>query len=146
MSAPLPALSRPDPGRVALVTAGLSVAGAAFGGIAGATALGIVLLASGGVALRDFMVLAIPGVIGAALGAVLTPIAGWLLLRRVPLGRAFAWLTAGTVAGGILGTLPGLMSVSFLFPIFTAAAGFSCTALALRALHSRVLPANASEG
>ena len=135
----LPAV-RPSAGRVVAVTAGLSIAGAAFGGIAGATALGIVLVASGGATLKDFLVLAIPGVIGAALGAVLTPLAGWLLLRRVPLGRAFAWLTAGTVAGGILGTLPTLMSVSFLVPIFTAAAGFTCTALALRALHSRLLP------
>lgn len=42
-----PVLHRADPGRVVLVTAGLSAAGAAFGGFAGAAAFNLVILHSG---------------------------------------------------------------------------------------------------
>jgi hypothetical protein len=43
------------------------------------------------------------GFVGAVLGAVLAPIAGFSLLRRVALGRAILWTSVGTVLGGLIG-------------------------------------------
>ena len=73
----LPIVVRPSPGRVALVTAGLSVAGAAFGGFSGAAAFNLVIISQSGFHLGDLAISIIPGVIGAGLGAVLAPMAGW---------------------------------------------------------------------
>ena len=124
---------RPKPARVALVTAGLAVTGAVLGAIAGALALGIVFAFSWGpVGLSDLVILVMPAFIGGLIGFCAAPLAGWLLLRDVPLGRAFGGLVLGTVAGGLAGWfLPGnddLMTQ----PIVMAGAGFLIAALVMR--------------
>ena len=85
------------------MTIGLAVAGAAFGAVAGTAALGIALLLSGGLAMFDGRILPFPAIIGAGLGTICAPLAGWLLLRHVPLGGAFGGLTFGAMVGGVLG-------------------------------------------
>lgn len=126
-------LTRYSPARVIGVTLGLSATGAVLGGVAGAVALGIGLLFKAGLdTFSHLSVLLIPGVIGAGLGSVCAPLAGWLLLRRVPLGRAFAGLVVGTVLGGLAGWFSPLTFNVLLQPIATAAAGFVAAALVMR--------------
>jgi hypothetical protein len=104
----LPAIRRSvSPARVIAVTGGLLVAGAIVGGIVGAGLLGIfvsvvnVLGKNTGVPpLRAFA--AVAG-IGAAIGAVTGPPLAWLLLRRVPIGKALLHTAIGSVIGGLLG-------------------------------------------
>jgi hypothetical protein len=122
-----------SPARVVTVTAGLSVFGSIVGAAAGAVSLFIGTLLTGQLIVGELFVLGIPAAIGGILGAVLTPIAGWMLLRRVPLGRAFAGLAAGTIGGGVLGWLllarhmdPVLASVG------SAVIGFLAAAVAMR--------------
>ena len=137
MSENLPAAAQSgrviSPARVATVTAGLSVFGAIVGAAAGATSMLAATLITGVMRVEDLFVLGVPAVIGAALGAVLTPIAGWMLLRRVPLGRAFAGLAAGTITGGVLGWL---LLARHMDPIKasvgSAVAGFLIAAIAMR--------------
>jgi hypothetical protein len=118
---------------VAAVTAGLSVFGAVVGAAAGSTALLIGALLDGHVAFNDLVILGIPAAIGAVLGAVLTPIAGWMLLRRVPLGRAFAGLAAGTIGGGVLGwLLLARHTDPIMGPVGAAVVGFLVAAVAMR--------------
>lgn len=92
--------------RILAVTAGLIVFGATAGAIAGA------LVAMLGAAIKwgpmeaaDLGLVAVGATFGAPLGAVLLPTAGWLLMRRVPLGRAMFGTMLGTIAGGLIGWL-----------------------------------------
>lgn len=129
----LPVPTHYSPARVIGVTAGLAATGAVLGGGAGALALGIVLvLSTPAPGLWDLFDLLVPGFIGAFLGFFAAPLAGWLLLRHVPLGRAFGGLVLGTVVGGLAGWfMPGnddLMTQ----PIVTAGAGFLIAALLMR--------------
>jgi hypothetical protein len=118
----------------ARVTLGLSVAGAVFGAGAGATALAIASVFS-----QDFLLLGgfrglvvVPMVIGAVLGAICAPVAGWWLLRDVPLGRMFLGLSLGTILGGVVGWfLPGFAN-PVVQPVVTAAVGFLASAFTLR--------------
>lgn len=88
-------------GRILLVTLGLVGAGAVFGALAGALALAIGLSITDGLATATRSItLQLPAALGAVLGGLALPIAGWLVLRRVPLGRAVAGCVVGTVAGG----------------------------------------------
>ena len=122
-----------SPARAVAVTAGLSVFGSIVGAGAGATALLISALLDGHVAFSDLVVLGVPAVIGAVLGSVLTPIAGWMLLRRVPLGRAFAGLAAGTIGGGVLGWLfLARHTDPIMGPVGAAVVGFLVAAVAMR--------------
>ena len=125
----LPVPTHYSPARVIGVTAGLAATGAVLGGGAGALALGIVLVSTPSTGLGDLFDLLVPGFIGAFLGFFAAPLAGWLLLRHVPLGRAFGGLVLGTVVGGLAGWfLPGnddLMTQ----PTVTAGAGFLIAAL-----------------
>ena len=123
---------RYSPVRVLVVTAGLAVAGATCGGLAAAVALALALLPSEGMVLfSDPGVLRLAAVVGAGIGSVLAPIAGWLLLRHVPLGRAFAGLTIGTIVGGVVGWfIPN--SDLIITPILAAALGFVCASLIMR--------------
>jgi hypothetical protein len=122
-----------SPARVVTVTAGLSVFGAIVGAAAGATSMFVATLLTGVLRFQDLIVLGVPAVIGGALGAVLTPIAGWMLLRRVPLGRAFAGLAVGTIVGGVLGWL---LLARRMDPVNacvgSAVAGFLVAAVAMR--------------
>jgi hypothetical protein len=124
---------RPKPARVALVTAGLAVAGAVLGAIAGALALGIAITSSWSpLGLSELVILVMPAFVGGFIGFFAAPLVGWLLLRHVPLGRAFGGLVLGTVVGGLAGWfLPG--NEDFMTqPIETAGAGFLIAALLMR--------------
>ena len=134
-------LTRYSPARVLAVTIGLSGIGAVLGGTAGAVALGIALVLSDGVAaFSELRVLVIPAMIGALLGSVCAPLAGWLLLRRVPLGRAFAGLCAGTVLGGLAGWFLPVSFDPMNQPIAAAGAGFLAAAVLMRVKHRGKTP------
>jgi hypothetical protein len=132
------AIIRYRPARILAVTLGLSVAGAVFGAVAGAVALVISLVLT-----RQFDLLADPvlygvaGTLGAILGAVCAPLAGWLLLRYVPLGRAFAGLTIGAVVGGVIGWFLPRSIANGVALLITAALGALCAAVVLRVTHAR---------
>lgn len=121
--------------RIASVTLGLVGAGAAFGAVASATALTLLMLVGllrRGVPVDffDLWPILIAGAVGAGFGAVLGPGAAWLLLRRAPLGRALRGATVGTVAGALIGaTLP---PVPLPGPIWGAVAGFVAACVWLR--------------
>ncbi|MEP6765838.1 MAG: hypothetical protein ABJB66_16100 [Gemmatimonadaceae bacterium] len=124
--------------RVAAVTAGLSVFGAIAGAFAGGSAAFLVE-AIGNRSLEPFLFL-VGAEFGAPLGAVLMPFAGWALMRRVPLGRAFVGTIAGTLVGGIVGWFSKPHPYGG-FPLPNALVGgligFLCAVLALRAMSNR---------
>lgn len=122
-----------SPTRVALVALGLIPTGAAAGALAGA--LGVTLWVSAMDGLRaafDPELWAVAGVVGGVCGAVLLPIAGFTVLRHVPLGRALAETIVGTAIGGALG-------VQFSGPgwLVGALAGFGVAVIRLRVLVKR---------
>ena len=87
--------------RVLAVTVGLMITGAFFASLAGAASLTTALWIE-----QDpwYMLGLFAGpVYGAPIGAVLAPVLAWTLLRRVPLGKMFVALSAGTVIGGVVG-------------------------------------------
>ncbi|HET7584576.1 MAG TPA: hypothetical protein VFK13_06680 [Gemmatimonadaceae bacterium] len=88
--------------RIVAVTAGLAAAGALFGALAGAMAAGVVGLVVDGLTWWSDWLLG-GAVLGGALGVVAAPLGAWLLLRSVPLGRAFAFLTLGAAIGAAAG-------------------------------------------
>jgi hypothetical protein len=109
-----------SPVRVVLVTAYLSLLGAACGAVLGGLTtlthppfllpplppvhvpLGLVLRSVSRLLLLYFEIGALGG---SVLGALLTPIVGWLFLRRVPLGRAIRETAIGVglgIAAGVL--------------------------------------------
>lgn len=95
-----------DKKRVAAVTGGLMIAGAVAGALASALAVGVVLLTTEPRAIfRDPELLAAGAGLGAAYGAVLGPLAAWLLMRHVPLGIAIGGTMLGTLAGGLVALL-----------------------------------------
>lgn len=118
--------------RIAAVTAGLSVVGGIFGTIVGTLVLIAWQLPGGELSLswRSLQGLLFLGVFfGGSAGALLGPLAGWGLMRHVPLWLAVGGTTLGTFAGGAL-TLaltgsPGLA-------IMAGVVGFMATAAALR--------------
>jgi hypothetical protein len=87
-----------------LVGLGLIPLGAAAGALAGALGVTIWLSIIQGVrAAFDPAAWWVAGAIGGALGAVILPIAGFTLLRYVPLGRALAETILATAVGGVVG-------------------------------------------
>src|SRR5215213_5351830 len=114
--------------RIAAVTAGLAVAGAVAGGVVGAVMMAIIVVRPGDAELmHNPEMLLIGGGVGAAVGAVLGPLAAWLLMRHVPLGLAVGGTALGTLAGAVLGlfTRNPLLSLEF------ALIGFAVAAVAL---------------
>jgi hypothetical protein len=92
--------------RILAVTAGLIGFGAIAGAIAGAlVAMLAIAIRRGPLEALDLDLAEIGATLGAPLGALLLPAAGWLLMRRVPLGRAMLGTMLGTVAGGLIGWL-----------------------------------------
>jgi hypothetical protein len=92
------------PSRVALVALGLIPAGAAAGALAGALGAMIWVTASEGLRAAPIpLLLGVAGIVGGILGAVILPIAGFTLLRYVPLGRALAETIVATALGGAIG-------------------------------------------
>ena len=117
--------------RIAAVTAGLAVAGALFGGFAGAVVLMGWAMQLEGVyaALSDPSILLMGAWFGGVVGAVLGPMAAWLLMRHVPLWLAVGGTTLGTLAGGAVGMLlTGAPDLS----MYAGMAGFAVAAIALR--------------
>jgi len=134
------------PLRIVVATASLAVAGALLGAVAGAVALAV------GAAITEHHVifaeaLEMAALYGAALGAVAAPAAGWLLLRRVPLGLAAGGAVLGTVVGGAAGwavsSLGRFNSISA--GLLGALIGFVAAAVALRLTVGRT-PARVSTG
>lgn len=83
------------------ITLALALAGAIFGALAGSVIVIIVPLM---MKVTPFSLFIIMGAaIGAPLGAILFPTAGWLVMRHVPIGRALVGTFVGTVLGGIAG-------------------------------------------
>ena len=119
--------------RIAAVTAGLMVAGGVFGTIAG-----MIVLIAWGMVHADPSIFTLDGlrfvlefaiVIGGVLGAVLGPIAAWLLMRHVPLGLAVGGTTLGTLAGGGIALVAtGDPVVAMLYGV----GGFAISAIGLR--------------
>jgi hypothetical protein len=100
--------------RVVSVTLWLSAAGALFGAIAGAIALGTSLLVTD----NDTSLFGVlfGALLGAPYGAATAPIVGWIALRRVPLGRLFVGLAIGTTIGGIVGWITTTSDAGFFAP------------------------------
>ena len=118
--------------RIALVTAGLAAAGAVFGTLAGMVVLGTWMIVAdvGEISLSSLpMFLALSVFCGGGAGAVLGPLAAWLLMRHVPLWLAVGGTTLGTLAGGSLGLMTTGNPVAAML---LGAAGFGLSAVALR--------------
>ena len=110
MHTPIPMLRerRVSPARVTLVALGLVPVGAVAGFVAGALGVSIWSGLTEGLPLAfDVGSWLVAGAVGAALGAVLLPLAGFTLLRRAPLGRVLLETILGTALGGAIG---GVMS------------------------------------
>jgi len=93
---------------IILITSGLAAAGALMGAFAGILALAIgVAITEGPSALAIAGTFWFPALWGGLFGGIGGPLAAWLLMRRVPLGRALAGSILGAVIGGVLGwTIP----------------------------------------
>lgn len=111
--------------RIVVITLALAAAGFVAGG-----AVGMVMMACWMAADRVFelrMLLA-GGMFGGAMGAVLGPVAAWLLMRHTPLWLAIGGTAAGTVTGAVLGLALGGFQPSF----YGALLGFGASAVWLR--------------
>jgi hypothetical protein len=140
-----------SPARILGVTAGLAAGGALFGALTGAVAITILMTLVGiwgEERSSDFILEAARK--GAVLGAVLLPIAGWTLMRRVPLWRALTGTIVGTVVGGVVGAvfftfLFGLLFGIIYGPTLGAILGFLCAVIGLRRRFSAVSEARRIE-
>jgi len=122
-----------SPGRILAVTAGLLAGGALFGAIAAVLALVVSSALTDGFAwATEPVALVFAAVAGAAIGAPLFPAAGWLLLRRVPLGIAMIGSMAGTVVGGVGGWLLARGNDPMTTPVVGAMLGFVFAAILMR--------------
>jgi hypothetical protein len=106
--------SKTSASRILTVTLGLIGAGAVVGAVCGIVALAIVMsLTAKPRLLLDPTLYAIGGIFGAVTGAIFAPTLSWLLLRRVPLGRAIAHTVVGAVLGGTIGFFLPVLSFGF---------------------------------
>lgn len=112
--------------RFATITAGLMGAGAAAGSVVGFGFAMIMLVLSslslsGPLPGLGYLLLAVVflTLAGAVAGALLGPVAAWLMMRHVPLGRAVAGTALGalaaTAAGAALGIVTGTGDNGLLF-------------------------------
>ena len=126
--------------RVAAVTGALIVGGAMAGcvvSVATLAVLGFVVDGPGGFP-DVWDAFSAAAAVGAILGAVLAPVCGWPLLRRVPLGRAFGFTAVGATLGGALGLL--LSALNPFAAIGGAVAGFAASVGWLRRESGRLAP------
>ncbi len=115
--------------RVAAVTGGLVVVGGIAGALVSAIAVAAVLLVTEPLTLsRHPEILGLAGVVGAAFGAVLGPLAAWLLMRHVPLGVAIGGTMLGTLVGGVAALLVDEPVLYLSLPLV----GFVLAALVIR--------------
>ncbi|HEX6750125.1 MAG TPA: hypothetical protein VF092_22715 [Longimicrobium sp.] len=131
-------------GRILAVTAGLAAGGFVFGGMAAILAFWVAtaLTATGQPADPDLFHPAMLArfATGGAMGAVLFPAAGFLLMRTVPLGLALLGTLLGTMAGGIAGwMLPAEFQVDgqIIHAVNGALLGFLVATVLLRVLAGR---------
>ena len=129
--------------RASVITLCLVAVGAIVGAVAGA----IVMV--GGVVLSDRsfprgIYLPIAGAyVGALVGAPLAPLAGWLLLRHVPLGQAILVTGLGTIAGGVIGLTARVTGDAIRGAIICGVFGFVVAAVYLRAsIRRKVAPSD----
>jgi hypothetical protein len=121
-----------------VITLGLLAVGAAVGAIAGALVVVVGMALTDGVrTLTDPFLPGAGGLFGAIIGASLAPLAGWLLLRHVALGRAISVTALGTVAGGITGWTTRAAGDEVSGALLVGIVGFLVAALYLRAERSR---------
>lgn len=114
------------------MTAGLAAAGAVFGTVAGALVLGAWIIAVDGLGpgwAEVRFVLEYALFFGGGLGAVLGPLAAWVLMRHVPLWMAVGGTTLGTLASGGLSLL---IAGDPIHALPWGCFGFVASALALR--------------
>lgn len=124
--------------RIVGITAGLAAAGFAAGGAAGMVMAVVIEAADGyGGWLPDSGTLKMYGTFGGLVGALLGPLAAWLLMRHVPLWLAVGGTAAGTITGGVLGLLIGGFSAS----LEAALLGFAVAAVVLRLRGRRAIGA-----
>jgi hypothetical protein len=97
------------PARIAVVTAGLAVAGGVVGGICAAAAVTLIAgieAGFGDLFSRDFAaLLGLCAAFGVFTGVIGAPLLSWAVLRRVPLGRAALYTAIGTIVGAVGGEL-----------------------------------------
>lgn len=124
--------------RILAVTAGLVAFGAVAGAVAGAlVALLAIAVSLGPLEALDLDLIGFGATLGAPLGAVLLPAAGWLLMRRVPLGRAMLWTTLGTIGGGLVGWFTPFLIDEFYRTLVGGFLGFVIAVITLRRLALR---------
>ena len=124
--------------RILAITSGLVGLGAGAGAVAGTAVAMVIGVIEGGLReLIDFELAAFGAAYGAVLGAVLLPIAGWLLMRRVPLGRALLGTTLGTIAGGLVGWFAPMHGDQFERALLCAFIGFGVAVVRLRRAAAR---------
>jgi hypothetical protein len=112
--------------RIAAVTAGLVAAGAVAGTVV-TTAIGMLWSPLDPRFLPGAFMFGLG--IGAPVGAVLGPIAAWLLMRHVPLGRAIGGTALGTFAGAVPGVMLMLPGIAYMGAVL----GFGVAAIYLSA-------------
>jgi hypothetical protein len=119
------------PLRLLAITLGLGCAGALFGGLAGGAGLAIVLLFEPQLGRIALELCEFAASVGAVLGTIGAPVVAWVMLRRVPLGRMFTWLTLGTVVAAVLGWFAFSRIDEIWGPTLSGFVGFMATAIAL---------------
>ena len=115
--------------RILVITLGLSLAGFVAGWVTGVLMMVSWMAAYGvpsSIVLRGHLLIA--GMFGGTLGAVLGPLAAWLLMRHVPLWLAVGGTALGTLAGAVAGLLAGSVELSF----YGGFLGFAAAAVVLR--------------
>ena len=120
--------------RVLSITVGMVGLGAVAGALAGAVVATLVVVVTGIGDLSDGVVGAF---FGAPLGAVLLPIAGWLSMRRVPIGRALLVTMLGTIAGGLLGWFAPMPVDQIDRSLYCGIIGFAIAVYRLRRASAR---------
>jgi F0F1-type ATP synthase assembly protein I len=123
--------------RIVAVTLALSAIGAVVGAALGVLSLAGLFMAVSGGRLPSFGgPLAVAAIFGGVLGFVLAPVAAWTLMRHVPLWRAIAETSVGTVLGVAVGWLLGpSLGHGGSWPIVFGLVGFAAAALRLRLTH-----------
>ena len=127
-----------SPSRVLAVTGGLLLAGGVVGGLVGGGLLGIFAaieqIAGSGRGLPPLRVFGFATGAGAVIGAVTGPPLAWLLLRRVPIGKALLHTGVGSVIGGLLGGVLAFTGIAGrnAFPWFFATVFTGYVGAALR--------------
>jgi hypothetical protein len=120
--------------RVAVVTVGLALTGAAVGAMLSPLLLLAMGLAYGRPVLdADLSFLRFPAAFGAVAGAILAPVASWTLMRHVPIWRAIVETLLGTILGASIGMfLWPVQQLALLWPIIFGILGFTVAAARLR--------------